>query len=225
MKKIISFSLWGSNPIYTLGAIENATLAEKHYPGWICRYYLADSVPEEIIDLLSNRDNVEIVKMGLGKTIDPTYNGPSADRSWDIAMYWRFYPASESDCEVMISRDTDSRLNSREAAAVKEWLESGKSFHIMRDHPAHGTEILGGMWGVKGNKLNNMKNMIKNSKLEVDQNFLRHEIYPLIKNDCCVHDEFFEKKPFPTKRKPGLFIGQGFDENNNKLNPEHGNML
>jgi protein O-GlcNAc transferase len=225
MKKIISFSLWGTNPIYTVGAIENAILAKKHYPGWICRYYLADSVKKDIINLLSIMDNVEIIQMGPGKTIDPTFNGPSADRTWDAAMYWRFYPASESDCEVMISRDTDSRLNSREAAAVKEWLESGKAFHIMRDHPAHGTEILGGMWGVKCNVLANMKDMIHKSDLEVDQNFLRNEIYPLVKNDCCVHDEFFEKKPFPTKRKPGLFIGQAFDENNNKLYPEHGDQV
>ena len=225
IKKIISFSLWGTDPIYTVGAIENAILAKKHYPGWICRYYLADSVKEDIINLLSIIDNVEIIQMGPGKTIDPTFNGPSADRAWDTAMYWRFYPASESDCEVMISRDTDSRLNSREAAAVKEWLESGKAFHIMRDHPAHRTEILGGMWGVKGNILDNMKDMIKNSNLEVDQNFLRNEIYPLIKNDCCVHDEYFEKKQFPTKRKLGLFVGQAFDEYNNKLHPEHGEML
>jgi len=44
----------------------------------------------------------------------------------------------------MASRDLDSRVNSREAAAVKEWLNSeDKAFHFMRDHPAHGIEILG----------------------------------------------------------------------------------
>ncbi|HPC77997.1 MAG TPA: hypothetical protein PK811_06665, partial [bacterium] len=44
-------------------------------------------------------------------------------------------------------RDTDSRLNPREADAVEEWIESGKSFHIMRDHPQHNVPICGGMWG------------------------------------------------------------------------------
>ena len=29
MKKIISFSLWGDNPKYTIGAIENAKLSKS----------------------------------------------------------------------------------------------------------------------------------------------------------------------------------------------------
>ena len=27
------------------------------------------------------------------------------------------------------------------------WLDSNLTFHVMRDHPHHRTEILGGMWG------------------------------------------------------------------------------
>ena len=44
--------------------------------------------------------------------------------------------------------------------AVDEWIKSGKSLHVMRDHPAHripaGTNqmsILGGMWGLKSKVL------------------------------------------------------------------------
>ena len=48
-----------------------------------------------------------------------------------------------------MSRDLDSRLNDREQAAVQEWLNSKKEFHIMRDHPMHGWPILGGLWGCK----------------------------------------------------------------------------
>ena len=214
MKKLICFSLWGDDSTYTIGAIKNADLAKKHYPGWICRYYIADCVPKNIIDELSNKDNVEIKEMGKG--------------DW-AAMFWRFYPASESDVDVMISRDTDSRLNSREAAAVEEWLKSDKDFHIMRDHPFHATIILGGMWGVRGNLLSNMKNMIdeytKGNFWQVDQNFLRENVWNVVKNCYISHDEYFEQKPFPTKRKPGLFIGQAFDKDDNKLNPEHGDML
>ena len=49
----------------------------------------------------------------------------------------------------MVSRDLDSLLNVREAAAVQEWLESDKAFHFMRDHPAHNIEILGSGWGIR----------------------------------------------------------------------------
>ena len=38
MKKVISFSLWGDNPKYTIGAIKNAELIDTIYPGWIGRF-------------------------------------------------------------------------------------------------------------------------------------------------------------------------------------------
>ena len=51
---------------------------------------------------------------------------------------------------MMASRDLDSLLTSREAAAVTQWLEETEEpFHVMRDNPHHGTEILGGMWGAR----------------------------------------------------------------------------
>ena len=52
---------------------------------------------------------------------------------------------------TMVSRDLDSRLTGREAAAVSQWLTDPQQlpFHVMRDNPQHGTEILGGMWGAR----------------------------------------------------------------------------
>ena len=52
---------------------------------------------------------------------------------------------------VMVSRDLDSRLTDREVAAVTQWLDDPLQlpFHVMRDNPHHGTEILGGMWGAR----------------------------------------------------------------------------
>ena len=48
-----------------------------------------------------------------------------------------------------MSRDLDARLGDRDQAAVQEWLQSNKAFHITRDHPEHGGPILGGAWGCK----------------------------------------------------------------------------
>ena len=40
--------------------------------------------------------------------------------------------------DVMVSRDLDSRISSREQVVVVEWLEqSNLPFHIIRDHPGH----------------------------------------------------------------------------------------
>jgi hypothetical protein len=146
-----------------------------------------------------------------------------------LGTFWRFYAASDLDVDVIISRDTDSRLNVREKSAVDEWLASDKDFHIMRDHPYHNVPILAGMWGVRNGLLLDMaEDIAKYSKgdvWQVDQNFLRDCIYPKVKDDSVVHDEFFEKNSFPDERESGCFVGQAFDENDERLNPEHSEML
>ena len=60
---VISFSLWGDNPKYTIGAIKNAMLAKDIYPGWICRFYLGRSVPEKIKKGLIGFDNTHIIEI------------------------------------------------------------------------------------------------------------------------------------------------------------------
>ncbi len=216
MKKIIAFSLWGDNPKYTIGAIKNANLASQIYPDWTCRFYVGKSVPKEIIFYLKKVKNTEIVEM-------------EESGDW-TGMFWRFYPASEDDVEVLISRDTDSRLNFREKIAVDEWLKSDKQFHIMRDHPYHSSHlILGGMWGVKNPFLNEMKKEIdsykKNSFWQVDQNFLTEIIFPKIKDNCLVHDAFNSNFPFPEARKKLEFVGEPFDENDVPCDYGHLEML
>jgi hypothetical protein len=145
------------------------------------------------------------------------------------AMFWRFYCASDHTVDAMISRDTDSRLNIREQQAVNEWLQSNKGFHIMRDHPFHSTEILGGMWGAKKNTLPQMQKLIceytKGDFWQVDQNFLKEHIYPLVKENSIVHDPFFENKPFPSKRPPGMFVGQAYNANDSLFEPDHSSIL
>ncbi|MEA5617804.1 tetratricopeptide repeat protein [Cronbergia sp. UHCC 0137] len=206
-KKIISFSLWGNNPKYTVGALRNADLAGVIYPGWICRFYTGISVPQEIIDRLSSFPLVEIVKM-------------DEVEDWR-GSFWRFSAAADLDMEVVIFRDIDSRLTWREKAAVDEWLKSNHNFHIMRDHPGHFPPILPGMWGIKGNLLKNIEELIKNylkasnqvsSSYGVDQYFLCEVIFPWITSQCIVHDEFFINKPFPQPRVNYEYVGQIFDQ-------------
>ena len=198
--KVIAFSLWGDDTRYTLGALQNASLAKLVYPDWVCRFYVGKSTPEHIVDLLSEFNNVEIIPM-------------KEEGSW-TGMFWRFEAAADPKIEALIVRDCDSRLWFREKVAVDEWLESGKHFHIMRDNHQHGTEILGGMWGVLGGVLPDMKKWIasydKGDFWQVDQNFLKDIVYPEVKAKAFVHDEFFENKPFPTERDPLHFVGQAY---------------
>lgn len=201
-KKVISFCLWGDSPKYCIGAINNAKLAKEVYPGWEAWFYCGKSVPENIIKKIKELDAKVILK--------------DEDGDW-TGMFWRFEPIAEDDVEIMISRDTDSRLSLREFYAVEEWLKSGKLFHVMRDHPAHATEILGGMWGARKPILGDMKHLIstysKGNFWQVDQNFLKQVVWPRVAYTTCTHDEFFAKIPFPTKRLQSEFVGDVFDEN------------
>ena len=212
--KLITFSLWGSDPKYLKGALKNAELAKSIYPEWKCRFYIAQSVPFSVIYELEEYDNVEVIKK----------------QEWGdwSSMFWRFEPASDPDVEVMISRDADSRLNHREKAAVDEWIASSKGLHIMRDHPWHKYYILGGMWGVKAGALPNMKRLLEEwqTKNEYGNDYLFFSkiISPIIRNNTMVHDEFFAKIPFPTKRQGDEYVGQVFNENDETVS-EHTKAL
>ena len=200
--RVISFCLWGSIPRYTLGAIRNAELAQQLYPGWICRFHVGTSVPRSIVEGLRAQPNTDVRER---------------EEPGDYtSMFWRFLPAHEEDVEILLSRDTDSRLLPRERAAVDEWLESNKSFHIMRDHPWHGTPILGGMWGARRAASRIIAPLIdrwdKQDQVQTDQEFLRDWIFPQIERDSLVHDEFRHGVPFPKPRADGEFVGAACDE-------------
>lgn len=202
MKKVVSFCLWGNNPKYTVGAIRNAQLIKEIYPGWEGWFYCGNSVPPHIINSIEAEGCKVILKDEQG--------------DW-TGMFWRFEPIAHPEVEVMISRDTDSRLSYRESSAVLDWLSSGLLFHVMRDHPAHSTEILGGMWGARKPILGDMIHLMsvykKRNFWQVDQNFLKEVIWPRVSYTTCTHDEFFAKCPFPTARKNCEFVGDVFDEN------------
>lgn len=175
--KLIAFSLWGHSPGYVVGAVSNIKLAPLYYPDWECRIYVSTDVP--------HARHRELRDAGF-----EVYQRGPALGSLD-GLFWRFEPAFEPGVEAFISRDLDSRLNPREAAAVSEWLESGKKLHTMRDHYEHIVPILGGMWGCRHwpefEKL--LANWKQRSRMGDDQEFLKQVIWPLVKeNDCIQHD-------------------------------------
>ena len=205
MKHVITFSLWGDNPLYNIGVIRNVELAKNVYPDFECWVYIhKESVPSESIIKLQEFNNTKIILK-------------SGDINICKPRMWRFEAIIEPDVEVMLSRDTDSRFTLREQLAVKEWLNSNKTFHIMRDHPCHNFEIMAGMFGVKKNDSiawkELMDNFIPQDSYFYDQIFLRDFIYPLIKEDAVIHASFHKKEhnciSFPIPYQLDLkFVGE-----------------
>lgn len=206
MSKIISISVWGSDPRYCIGAIKNAEISQKLLPDWTCRIFVDDTVPIKYINKLHDIENVEIAEV---------------DSEGVFGAFWRFYSMFESEDNITISRDSDSRISPREVKCINEWLTSDKKFSIIRDHERHyDWPILAGMWGVKGELDENIKNiMIEYSKQHFytsDQIFLAKEIWPLAQNDSYIH-QFKEIPWMMQNRNSNHFIGQGYDENDNPL--------
>jgi len=190
MNAIISFSLYGHAPLYCEGALRNVVLAKSVYPGWPCRFYIDDTVPVRYVNVLERR-GAQIVHVA--KSLGPMYG-----------RYWRFWPAADPTTDRFIVRDADSRLNLREKAAVDEWIRSGKSFHVTRDHPQHGVRILGGMWGGVRGKLPDIAALIDRwglfARQGENQQFMSEVVHPHMGRDYLCHDSvghFDDATPLP----------------------------
>ncbi len=186
-RRVISFSLWGDKPEYTVGAIRNAKDALIFYPDFECWFYVhEESVPNNIIRELLLMPNVKVfLKKGNLQSCKP--------------MMWRFEAIDHPEVELMLSRDTDTRFLLREKLAVEDWIDSNKPFHIMRDHPYHENKIMGGMFGTRKIETIGLWSSLfplvnQYSHRDYDQDFLRDHIYPHIKEaDCSVIHTSFNK--------------------------------
>jgi protein O-GlcNAc transferase len=206
MNKIISISVWGSDPRYCVGAIKNAEIAKKLMPDWKCRIFVDSTVHVKYVNQLHNMSNVEVAEV---------------DDDGVFGAFWRFYSMFESEDTITISRDSDSRISEREVQAIDEWLTSDKKFSIIRDHERHyDWPILAGMWGMKGLLDENIKNiMLKYSKHHFytsDQIFLKDIVWQEAENNSMIHG-FLEVDWMKQNRDKNHFIGQGYDENDKPL--------
>lgn len=233
--KVISFSLWGNNPKYCVGAIRNMELARQIYPGWVARFYCAESVPYEtkfaILGHTSGKPHDTDTNLwqsydGLTEIFSVPGNG-----DWRN-MFDRFLPGIDPKIDAFISRDCDSRLSLREKAAVDEWMASGELIHCMRDHPHHSVPILGGMWGMKYGAIPDYADMLrrfaKEDRLQTDQEFLAQYVFTatrrIMQHDNGFFTHFWGGRPFPVPRQGLEFVGQVFDENDVTV-AEHQEML
>ena len=212
-KKIISMSLYGDSSVYIDGAIINAELAPKIFPGWTMRVYCDASAA--VIDKLKKLKCEIVIK---------------PQSKLHSGMFWRFIAAWDEKAERVIFRDADSRLNVKEAAAVKAWEKSGRDAHCMKDHLHHRSlPLSGGMWGIKCGVLS--RQLLKNvllccrmpQKRIMDMWWLRDRVHPLVKGSLLRHssvDSKWPSIPFPAHPEYEGFVGQQHDDEGDPIWPE-----
>lgn len=115
--------------------------------------------------------------------------------------FWRFLSLDDHDLDRILVRDTDSIIDHREAVCVKEWIESDKQFHIIRDSCSHTELILAGLFGIKAGIVRNISDRLmafmKSADVDIshrysDQLFLRNCIWPIIKDLALTHDNLYK---------------------------------
>jgi hypothetical protein len=202
-RNVIAFSLHGSERHYGEGAVRNAVASHFLYPEWTCRFYVDDSVPQELVRELV-KQNAEV------KRVD----GLTAAR---FGTFWRLLIADDAEVDRYLVRDCDACLNLRERAAVEDWIESERHFHVMRDAITHTELILAGMWGGVRGALPSMGEAMIDFSLSAplsrtaDQQFLRERVWPTVRQSVLVHDSQFAfgtSVDFPERSPSWQHVGQ-----------------
>lgn len=207
--RVISFSLYGTEPRYLIGAVENAKMVVDAYPGWERHFWVSGDVPHGTVDDLASYAAY-------------IHDIPSWCKN---GMFSRFLAHDLPGVERYICRDVDSRPSEREVKAVEEWIKSGAQLHILRDHPFHNRFIFGGMWGWrKTTKDFKMESLIRDwkhtGKWGDDCDFLETKVTwrspTILIHDSCGtyngHRLWLAYDP--------SFVGEYFDERN-RFNQEH----
>jgi hypothetical protein len=213
MKQVISYSLYGQQLKFLVGAIKNAQLAQRFFPGFTVRFYVGKSVPTWCRSTLALFPNVEIIP------VDAEENS--------LARMWRFRAVLDPSVDVVLSRDADARLSYREVLAHQEFLDSQFDFHIIRNHPTgHGYLISAGMFACKNKGMHFFEKLWSEAPLRdtymQDQEFLSSHIYPQIAGNVLVHDPYYNYQPSHPSKKTMIprkkintvcHIGAALDEN------------
>jgi tetratricopeptide (TPR) repeat protein len=180
---VISYSLWGPAPFYAYGAMINLVQSRAIYPGWSCRFYIDATVPKPCAAFL--RDNGADVRM-----IEDEYPG--------VGLFQRFLVMNDRSVGRFLVRDCDARLSQAEAALVAQWIDSGKPFHVMRDHALHNELMIGCLWAGRTDCGIDIVELMRRyftfgptAKYGHDQRMLGLMLWPLIRKHCLVHDKYY----------------------------------
>ena len=182
-KNVISFSLWGPAQYYSYGAMINLVLCHKVYPGWTCRFYIDASVSPACVAFL--RDNGAELR-----NMEDEYPG--------VGLFQRFLVMNDPTVGYFLVRDCDARVSAAEADAVRQWIDSGYPFHVMRDHAMHNELMMGGTWDGRTDCGIDIAELMRRYfikgptwKYGHDQRMLGLMLWPLIRERCLVHDRHY----------------------------------
>jgi hypothetical protein len=178
-QKIISLSLFGTSKKYIDGSLRFVASAKKNLPDWIIVFFVGLSITEDHLRLLQNT-GTRVIQV--------------EEREGLSAASWRFRIWLLGNPGWVIFRDADSVISRREANAVRQWVDSKTTAHMIRDHPFHFAPILAGLWGLRPSLAKWFRAEVVrypfNDTYGSDQEFLAVNVYPKILSESLIHASF-----------------------------------
>jgi tetratricopeptide (TPR) repeat protein len=204
-QNVISFSLWGTAPFYCYGAMINLILSRTIYPRWSCRYYVDASVPRPCVAFLRN-NGADV------RNMEDEYPG--------VGLFQRFLVMNDPTVGRFLVRDCDARLSMAEADLIQQWIDSGKPFHVARDHVLHNELMIGCTWAGRTDCGIDIVELMRRyfsftsgptARYGHDQRMLGLMLWPLIRDRCLVHDKYYRLPGVETVplRNPKSHFGAG----------------
>jgi hypothetical protein len=183
--KVFSFCLFGTEPNYYEGLLENIKIIKEFYPDFTIFVYAGVRDPSWVLEGVTV---IETGKEGL------------------VNVLHRFLPLCEAD--VGFVRDTDSRIGIRDRWCIDQFLKSSYDYHIIRDHKWHKSPIMAGMFGWKKPFQFEFPRDIS-TWYGYEEVFLSETVYPSIKTRTLVHTNIHGKVGEHTERilQEGDFVG------------------
>lgn len=226
-QRVLAFAFYTNGPKtsvnptnkYFNGVVNNLKLMQELYSkDWVMRLYTdlapTDPLMGELCTIACNDNRFDICPV----SVLPLPMLANATKMFP--MNWRFFPTLDPQVELFGSRDLDSLVTEREAAAVAEWESSSTGLHSMRDNPYHtrGVPIVGGCWGARlegwreewgrawSQILRDPLCWAPRSKKGPDQKVLKKHVWPWARFNAMQHDSYrCDMYPgsigFPTRRK------------------------
>ena len=214
MKRVFSFTLFGSQEKYWKGLLVNIDLIHEKFPGWEIWVYIGNDVPDTVLHTLESKSVTLIETHETGM----------------VNKFYRFFPIDDLYIETCIIRDADSRIYERDESCIRDFMLSDEGAHIIRDHPNHHHKMMAGMLGIKQGVLGipirflfeHWRKSSGTSNFWDDTDFLVQLIYPRISHYALVHDEHRnygeegQKATLKVGIRDGLhFVGQVYEYDEN----------
>lgn len=200
----ISYSIFGAerkreqncfdHDCYVRGLMVNVRFNRILYPNWINILNIdgqSYSAYRKFYDWLQNKGLIVI-------------NMQPDEEPLCLAMLWRLktvfsYSHPHWIYDRVLCRDVDSISTYREAQAVQQWIDEGKTAHCITDSISHNIHMMGGMCGFMPSGtssllgVNTYAELIKQGagidfkKKNADQDFLRKHVYPKLAGSVTEH--------------------------------------